>query len=246
MRKRRDAGRRGAGRRGEDLGLELTLTLEEIARGTEKKVRIKRQVTCPECSGNGSGPSGHSGRCSQCDGTGEIKVVQRALWGQVVQTVPCTRCGGEGTVIDDPCPGCRGEGRVEGREEVLVKIPAGVSEGQRLVKRADGSGMAPAIEILVNSPNVRQILLEGGTRDLGKVMANDTYYKMQTFNQALLAMVKAGTITEEEALATSSTPDDLKLGFRGVVRRASAKDMAADFGFQKGGAAGGIQRGFGL
>jgi len=138
------------------------------------------------------------------------------------------------------------------RVQLAMTLRAVVS--QRLVKRAEGSGMVAAIEILVNSPNVRQSMLDGATQDLGKVMENDTYYKMQSFNQALLALVRQGVITEQEALATSSTPDDLKLGFRGIVRRASAGEMDSDFasfrkpGKSPGGKGGagksGIQRGF--
>lgn len=126
-------------RRGEDLRINLNLSLEEIARGAEKKVRLKLKVVCPDCGGSGAGPHGRSARCTQCDGAGEIRVVQRALWGQVVHSVPCTRCGGEGTTIEDPCPRCRGEGRVDAREEILVRIPAGVADGQRLLKRGGGN-----------------------------------------------------------------------------------------------------------
>jgi twitching motility protein PilT len=119
---------------------------------------------------------------------------------------------------------------------------------QRLCRRADGSGMVPAIEILINSPNVRQLLAEGNTRDLDKVMENDTYYHMQTFNQSLLELVRKGVLTEEEALSQSSSPEDLKLSFRGVVRRSSAGEFDQDFsGIRRGGKAGsrgGIQRGF--
>lgn len=120
---------------------------------------------------------------------------------------------------------------------------------QRLLKRADGTGMVPAIEILINSPNVKQILAEGATRDLDKVMENDTYYKMQTFNQSLLQLVKQGLVTEEEALAASSTPEDLKLALRGVVRRTSADEFDQDFGggrraWPRGSSKGGIQKGF--
>jgi len=126
-------------RRGEDLQINLKLTLEEVARGVEKKVRLARLASCATCRGSGAGPSGRQTRCTQCDGTGEIRVVQRSLWGQVVQSVACTRCGGQGSTIDDPCPRCRGEGRVQVQEEILIKVPAGVSEGQRLVKRGGGN-----------------------------------------------------------------------------------------------------------
>lgn len=126
-------------RRGEDLQLNLKLTLEEIARGAEKKVRLARLAPCATCQGSGAGPKGRRVRCTQCDGTGEIRVVQRSLWGQVVQSVACTRCSGQGSTIEDPCPHCRGDGREQVREEILIKVPAGVSEGQRLVKRGGGN-----------------------------------------------------------------------------------------------------------
>jgi molecular chaperone DnaJ len=133
--------RRGATRerRGEDLQINLKLTLEEIARGVEKKLRLARLATCSACRGSGAGPSGRRTRCTQCDGTGEIRVVQRSLWGQVVQSVACTRCSGQGTIIEDPCPKCHGEGRQQVQEEILIKVPAGVTEGQRLVKRGGGN-----------------------------------------------------------------------------------------------------------
>ena len=86
------------------------------------------------------------------------------------------------------------------------------------------------------------------TQDLDKVMHNDTYYGMQSFNQDLLRLVKDGVVTEEVALTTSSTPEDLKLGLRGITRRSGAGSMDDDFGApRKGGKSsnrGGIQRGF--
>jgi twitching motility protein PilT len=119
---------------------------------------------------------------------------------------------------------------------------------QRLVRRADGSGMTPAFEVLINSPNVRQILSDGNTRELDKVMDSDTYYRMTTFNKSLLGLVRRGVITEEEALAHSTAPEDLKLGFRGVVRRTAANEFDQDFGSPRRGGSGrgGIQRGFNL
>ncbi len=133
-------GRRSTrGRHGEDLGLSLSLSLEEIAKGVEKTVRLKRKVICETCGGNGARPGSRAATCSQCNGTGQVRVVQRALWGQVVHTVACTRCGGEGSMVEDPCPSCGGEGRVETTEELKIQVPPGIADGQRLVKRGGGN-----------------------------------------------------------------------------------------------------------
>ncbi|MBD3237939.1 MAG: molecular chaperone DnaJ [Candidatus Eisenbacteria bacterium] len=135
-------GRRGAEgveRHGEDLRLALSLSLEEINRGITKRVRIRRRVRCSACSGSGVRPGGRKVRCSQCNGTGEVRVVRRSMWGQVIQSMVCSRCQGEGTIIEDPCPRCEGEGREETREDVELKIPPGVADGTRLAKRGAGN-----------------------------------------------------------------------------------------------------------
>jgi molecular chaperone DnaJ len=134
-------GRRAAAHdlRGEDLRMAIPLTLEEIARGVEKKVRLKRLVKCQTCAGNGQRPGGRAVTCSQCSGTGEVKIVQRVLWGQVIRTEPCQRCQGSGVLIEDPCPACGGEGRIEATEEILLKFPPGVADGERLAKRGAGN-----------------------------------------------------------------------------------------------------------
>ncbi len=101
---------------------------------------------------------------------------------------------------------------------------------QRLIRRSDGTGRIAAVEIMINSPNIRQLIEDGGTRDIERAIENDTYYSMQTFNQALLTLVQQGLITEEEALSNSGAPDDLKLGFRGITRGSTSGEMDMDFG----------------
>ncbi|MFH1024019.1 MAG: type IV pilus twitching motility protein PilT [Planctomycetota bacterium] len=89
---------------------------------------------------------------------------------------------------------------------------------QRLVRKADGTGRVAAVEILINSPKVADLIREGKTRDIDKAMVTaGAYYRMQTFNQALAELVKTNVITQEMALETSATPDDLKLMLRGVM-----------------------------
>jgi len=100
---------------------------------------------------------------------------------------------------------------------------------QRLVRRSDGTGRIAAVEIMINSPNVRQLIEDGAVRDIEKAMENDTYYGMQTFNQALLELVQNGMLTEEEAVMNSGAPDDLKLGFRGITRGSTSGELDMDF-----------------
>ncbi|HYG74787.1 MAG TPA: type IV pilus twitching motility protein PilT [Planctomycetota bacterium] len=93
---------------------------------------------------------------------------------------------------------------------------------QRLVKRADGQGRVAAIEIMLNTSYIKQLIEEGSTRDLEKAITEGAHHKMQTFNQALYALWSKGLINETEALASSSTPEDLTLMFRGIKRGTSA------------------------
>ncbi|MCX7933761.1 MAG: ATPase, T2SS/T4P/T4SS family, partial [Planctomycetota bacterium] len=99
---------------------------------------------------------------------------------------------------------------------------------QRLCKRADGIGRIAAVEVLVGTETVRQLILENKTKSILKVMQEGSYFGMQTFNQALYNLAQRGLITQEEALSKSDTPEDLKLMFRGVVKGTSAQEVAPD------------------
>jgi twitching motility protein PilT len=101
------------------------------------------------------------------------------------------------------------------RAQLGLALQAVVS--QRLVRRADGSGRVAAMEIMINSPQVRELILEGKTTSIEKAMAaSGDYYRMQTFNQSLAKLVSEKAITEAEAAAASTSPNDLKLLLKGV------------------------------
>jgi len=123
----RTSGRRS--NRGRDLQVRLALTLEEIATGVNKRLRVKRLVTCPECSGSGAAKGSEKVICTQCNGAGQVRRVTRSLFGQMVNVATCNVCHGSGQVITAPCAVCRGEGRVRKASELTVKIPAGVASG---------------------------------------------------------------------------------------------------------------------
>jgi molecular chaperone DnaJ len=122
--------RRGAReRRGNTLEIRLPLSLEEIAAGTEKRVKVRHMRACASCKGTGGKEGAGRTTCARCGGSGQVRVVQRSIFGQLINIATCDRCRGEGTVIDTPCPVCSGEGRVRQQSEIVIKVPAGVSSG---------------------------------------------------------------------------------------------------------------------
>ncbi|MGB9773396.1 MAG: molecular chaperone DnaJ [Bacteroidota bacterium] len=132
-------GRQQAAAQGSDLKVRLRLTLEEIAIGAEKKLKIKKWKVCSTCGGTGARGSRGKTVCPVCHGTGETRHVSRSVFGQFVNITRCSNCGGEGYVISDPCPACGGEGRIQGEDTVKVTIPAGVSDGNYLTLRGQGN-----------------------------------------------------------------------------------------------------------
>ncbi len=115
--------------RGRDLQIQIGLTLEEIATGVTKKLRVKRLDACPTCSGSGSAPGSERKTCPQCKGAGQVRRVTRSLFGQMVNVTTCNVCNGSGQVVTSPCATCQGEGRVRSTSTISVKIPAGVTSG---------------------------------------------------------------------------------------------------------------------
>ncbi|MEW6509338.1 MAG: molecular chaperone DnaJ [Bacteroidota bacterium] len=131
--------RGSAGTAGSDLKVRLKLSLEEIASGVEKKLKVKKWKTCDTCGGSGARSSGSMTTCPVCGGSGELRQVSRSVFGQFVNITTCQNCGGEGRVIKEPCTTCRGDGRVQGESTIKVTIPAGVGEGNYIPLRGEGN-----------------------------------------------------------------------------------------------------------
>ncbi|MBX9852914.1 MAG: molecular chaperone DnaJ [Cytophagaceae bacterium] len=141
-------------KRGSNLRIKLKLTLEEVANGAEKKIKVKRHVACQSCGGNGSKNGSSLQTCSACQGTGQIRKVVNTMLGQMVSASTCHVCQGEGTSITQKCPTCNGEGRVLEEEIISIKVPAGVAEGMQLSMTGKGNvpprgGMAGDLLILI-------------------------------------------------------------------------------------------------
>ncbi|UCC99213.1 MAG: molecular chaperone DnaJ [Phycisphaerales bacterium] len=130
----RRSSRRAGPTRGYDLETAVELTLNDIARGTEKTIEFTRQDACDDCKGTGCAKGSSPGKCPACGGTGQV--AKGGGFFQMVST--CGRCGGGGQIITDPCKKCRGTGRVPRKRAVSVKIPPGVHEGQGIRVASEG------------------------------------------------------------------------------------------------------------
>lgn len=134
----RGQARRKRPRRGTDLRYDLQITFEEAVFGCEKETEISRYEICPECNGSGAEPGTTPVRCSQCNGTGEVRRVQQSILGSFVNVTTCPTCQGEGETIPIVCRRCRGNKQVRTAQTITVKIPAGVDDGTQI--RLAGQG----------------------------------------------------------------------------------------------------------
>ncbi len=128
----RRGGRRSTGERGSNARVKVKLTLEEIANGVTKKIKIKKSVQCATCTGSGAKDRNAVNTCSTCRGSGYVRQVKNTFLGQMQTTTPCPSCGGTGQEITSKCGSCAGEGRKSGDEVIEIQIPGGVSEGIQL------------------------------------------------------------------------------------------------------------------
>jgi molecular chaperone DnaJ len=129
-------GRRTRAQRGADLREDLTIEFEEAVFGIEKKITYRRHELCDLCGGSGSAHGKAPTSCRTCGGRGQVRYQQGFF--SVART--CPACQGGGTVISDPCTKCKGEGRMVQQKTVEAKIPAGVEDETRI--RFSGLGEA--------------------------------------------------------------------------------------------------------
>ena len=135
-------GSRGGGqrvRRGSDLRVKVKLNLAEIATGVEKKIKVKKYVSCSHCTGSGSANGSQPATCTTCHGSGRVTRVQQTILGQMQTASECPTCGGDGKIIRDKCSHCAGEGIVREDEVISINIPAGVMEGMQLSMNGKGN-----------------------------------------------------------------------------------------------------------
>ena len=168
--------RGGGGRRvakGSNLRIKVKLTLEEIANGAEKKIKVNKQIACKTCDGSGAKDKNAVSTCKTCGGSGAVRRVTNTILGQMQTTATCPTCHGNGQQITAKCGACHGEGTVRGEETITINIPAGVSEGMQLSMAGKGNA-APNGGV----PGDLIILIEELAHDTLKREGNNIVYDL--------------------------------------------------------------------
>ncbi len=140
--------------KGANLRIKVKLNLQEIALGTEKKLKVKKYIPCDACSGTGASDGKSFSSCQTCHGTGVVTRITNSFFGQVQTASTCPHCNGDGKTITNKCTKCYGEGIVSSEDVVSVRLPAGVAEGMQLTVTGKGSaarrgGVAGDLIILI-------------------------------------------------------------------------------------------------
>lgn len=159
----RGGAQRRGGQRGSNLRIKVKLSLKEIAEGSTKKIKVKKQIGCNTCSGSGAKDASSKSTCGTCRGSGYVRQVKSTFLGQMQTTVACPNCSGSGNVITAKCGTCKGEGREYGEETITIDIPAGVSEGMQLSMAGKGNagpqGGRPG-DLLINIEEIEHDTLQ--------------------------------------------------------------------------------------
>ncbi|RAU82230.1 molecular chaperone DnaJ [Pontibacter arcticus] len=136
-------GRQGGGgrraRKGSNLRIKLKLSLEEVANGVEKKIKVKRYVACSTCGGNGAKNGTDMQTCGSCQGSGQVRKVVNTMLGQMVSSATCPTCNGEGRIVTKSCDACHGSGRELQEEVITINVPGGVMDGMQLSMSGKGN-----------------------------------------------------------------------------------------------------------
>jgi molecular chaperone DnaJ len=127
--------------RGNDIRYDIQITLEDAYNGINTELEVPRTELCETCKGTGARPGSSPKRCPTCGGSGQMQVSRRTAFGMFTQISECSKCHGQGTIIENPCPTCRGRGSLQKTRKIEVRIPKGIDDGAHL--RLAGQGEHP-------------------------------------------------------------------------------------------------------
>ena len=203
-------------REGEDLYIKLSVTLQEVAHGTTKKLKLKRYITCGTCLGNGAEKGTSLSICKACQGLGHERAQTGSFFMQVFSTRACSACHGDGKIVSKKCKDCFGEGRKKEEETFSIKLPAGLANNMQLSQT--GKGHAP---IKGGSPGDLIIQIEEIADELLQRKGRDIHYKcyISLLDACIGTKVKVPTIegaTYIKIPAYTQSGKTVRLSGRGV------------------------------
>lgn len=141
-------GRGGASRgqaRGRDISIDIELSFKEAAFGVERKVLIAKVAACDLCSGSGAKPGTELEQCKTCSGSGKVREVRNSILGQFASVRTCSECDGAGKIPKEKCTECKGQGVKRKQEEIHIKIPAGIDNGEMIRMPRQGEAVKGGI-----------------------------------------------------------------------------------------------------
>ncbi len=130
----------GGERRGRDMSIDIEVSFKDAVFGTKRSILLTKTGVCDDCAGTGAKKGSGMKTCEVCNGQGKVHEARRSPFGTFSVTRVCDTCGGVGEVPKEPCPTCKGQGVLHKREEVNVRIPAGIGNGEMI--RITGGGEA--------------------------------------------------------------------------------------------------------
>ncbi len=138
-------GRRGSqARRGRDISTEIDITFEESIFGVIRKILITKQSTCSTCAGSGAKVGTKMDTCKSCNGQGKVREMKRSILGTFQTVVECTTCNGDGKIPHEKCGDCAGAGVSKKQEEIEIKIPSGIDNGEMVRMTSMGEAVKNA------------------------------------------------------------------------------------------------------
>ena len=174
------------GQRGEDISVDIEISLEDASTGIRKEIEIYVSSVCPKCGGSGAEPKSKINICKTCNGTGQVRKERRTILGTFAQVGVCEDCQGEGKKPEKNCRQCGGDGKVKANKTVKVKIPAGIADGQTIRLSEQGEvGFRPSSG--KSAPGDLYITIHISRHSLFERKGDDIYYRLETsFSQAAL------------------------------------------------------------
>lgn len=219
-------GSRGRARKGSDLETSIKITFKESVFGVEKKITLTKNTACKTCHGDGAQPGSKLHTCKTCNGQGRVAKMQRTILGNMQTVSECHECFGTGKVPEEKCTTCRGAGIIRDKEELTIRIPEGISNGDTL--RMDGAGEA----MHGARPGDLYIHIQVESHPLFKRSGNDLMMSLEvSLVDALLGKkIEIETLDGIETLEIpegTATGDQLKIRHKGVPHGRSRGDIIA-------------------